>query len=156
MQMLNTHLLERHAEGKQVVMFVEIASIPLERSKNPLLSNLETAHSNCCRSSCSAAGTRRNLRQPQIRQLREASLTSFRLSPLNRGNPRLPELRLRARVPGTDIFPRRSSTPSPVVGGLTRRINLMPTSACSPRFENTQPCAPSTSKRSARQRIQSL
>ena len=44
--MLHGHLLERHAQGKQVVMFVEESqSMPLATLEEiRLLSNLETAH----------------------------------------------------------------------------------------------------------------
>ena len=47
MQMLNAHLLERHAAGKQVVMFVEESqSMPIATLEEiRLLSNLETANS---------------------------------------------------------------------------------------------------------------
>src|SRR5258708_30161964 len=47
MQLLNSYLLERHAAGKQVVMFVEESqSMPIATLEEiRLLSNLETAHS---------------------------------------------------------------------------------------------------------------
>ena len=83
--MINAHLLERHAAGKQVVMFVEESqSMPLATLEEiRLLSNLETAHSKLLQIVLfGQPELEDNLRQPQIRQLRERITHSFRLSPL--------------------------------------------------------------------------
>ncbi len=144
MQMLNTHLLERHAAGKQVVMFVEESqSMPIATLEEiRLLSNLETAHSKLLQIVLfGQPELEENLRQPQIRQLRERITHSFRLSPLKPDEIRdYLNFRLRAAgYRGPDLFTQpivsmiaRSS------GGLTRRINLIADKALLSAFsENT-------------------
>jgi MSHA biogenesis protein MshM len=144
MQMLNTHLLERHAEGKQVVMFVEESqSIPLATLEEiRLLSNLETAHSKLLQIVLfGQPELEENLRQPQIRQLRERITHSFRLSPLKPDEIRdYLNFRLRAAgYRGPDIFtPPIVNTIAKSSGGLTRRINLIADKALLAAFsENT-------------------
>ena len=117
MQMINAHLLERHAAGKQVVMFVEESqTMPLATLEEiRLLSNLETAHSKLLQIVLfGQPELEENLRQPQIRQLRERITHSFRLSPLKPDEIRdYLNFRLRAAgYRGPDIFTRRSSTRS--------------------------------------------
>jgi len=131
MQMLHNYLLERHAHGKQVVMFVEESqSMPIATLEEiRLLSNLETAHSKLLQIVLfGQPELEDNLRQPQIRQLRERITHSFRLSPLNPTEVRdYLNFRLRAAgYRGPELF-----TPA-VIGaiarasdGLTRRINLI-------------------------------
>ena len=85
MQMIHSHLLERHAQGRQVVMFVEESqSMPIATLEEiRLLSNLETASSKLLQIVLfGQPELEDNLRQPQIRQLRERITHSFRLSPL--------------------------------------------------------------------------
>jgi len=144
MQMLNTHLLERHAAGKQVVMFVEESqSMPLATLEEiRLLSNLETAHSKLLQIVLfGQPELEENLRQAQIRQLRERITHSFRLSPLKPDEIRdYLNFRLRAAgYRGPDLFtPQIVSTIAKSSGGLTRRINLIADKALLAAFsENT-------------------
>ena len=144
MQMINAHLLERHAAGKQVVMFVEESqSMPLATLEEiRLLSNLETAHSKLLQIVLFGQPEfEENLRQPQIRQLRERITHSFRLSPLKPDEIRdYLNFRLRAAgYRGPDLFTSKIvSTIARSSGGLTRRINLIADKALLAAFsENT-------------------
>jgi len=131
MQLLHNHLLERHAQGKQVVMFVEESqSMPIATLEEiRLLSNLETAHSKLLQIVLfGQPELEDNLRQPQIRQLRERITHSFRLSPLKPGEIRdYLNFRLRAAgYRGPELFaPAVISAIARASGGLTRRINLI-------------------------------
>jgi|KBSMisStaDraftv2_1062788.scaffolds.fasta_scaffold00762_18 type II secretory pathway predicted ATPase ExeA/septal ring-binding cell division protein DamX len=144
MQLLTNHLLARHAAGKQVVMFVEESqSMPIATLEEiRLLSNLETADSKLLQIVLfGQPELDDNLRQPQIRQLRERITHSFRLSPLKTTEiGEYLNFRLRAAgYRGPDVFSRqvvnaiaRSSA------GLTRRINLIADKALLVAFsENT-------------------
>src|SRR5688572_26266073 len=131
MQTIHDHLLERHAQGKQVVMFVEESqSMPIATLEEiRLLSNLETANGKLLQIVLfGQPELEDNLRQPQIRQLRERITHSFRLSPLKPEEVRAYlNFRLRAAgYRGPDLF---SSTIVNAIGkaseGLTRRINLI-------------------------------
>lgn len=144
MQLLHSHLLERHAQGRQVVMFVEESqSMPIATLEEiRLLSNLETARSKLLQIALfGQPELEDSLRQPQIRQLRERITHSFRLSPLKASEIReYLGFRLRAAgYRGPDLF-------SPVIinaiakasGGLTRRVNLIADKALLAAFaENT-------------------
>jgi type II secretory pathway predicted ATPase ExeA len=84
MQMLHNHLLERHAQGKQVVMFVEESqSMPIATLEEMrLLSNLETANSKLLQIVLfGQPELEDNLRQPQIRQQRDRITHSNKISP---------------------------------------------------------------------------
>src|SRR6185369_2596917 len=144
MQTIHAHLLERHAQDKQVVMFVEESqSMPIATLEEiRLLSNLETADSKLLQIVLfGQPELDDNLRQPQIRQLRERITHSFRLSPLKTTEiGEYLNFRLRAAgYRGPDVFSRqvvnaiaRSSA------GLTRRINLIADKALLVAFsENT-------------------
>lgn len=144
MQLLHSHLLERHAQGKQVVMFVEESqSMPISTLEEiRLLSNLETAHAKLLQIVLfGQPELDDNLRQPRIRQLRERITHSFRLNPLKPGEIRdYLNFRLRAAgYRGPDLF----STPvinaiAKATHGLTRRINLIADKALLAAFaENT-------------------
>jgi MSHA biogenesis protein MshM len=144
MQLLHQHLLERHAEHKQVVMFVEESqSMPISTLEEiRLLSNLETAHSKLLQIVLfGQPELEDNLRQPHIRQLRERITHSFRLSPLKNAEIReYLNFRLRAAgYRGPDLF--SSSIISAIAkasDGLTRRINLIADKALLAAFsENT-------------------
>jgi MSHA biogenesis protein MshM len=144
MQMLNNHLLERHAAGRQVVMFVEESqSMPIATLEEiRLLSNLETAHSKLLQIVLfGQPELEENLRQPQIRQLRERITHSFRLSPLKPDEIRdYLNFRLRAAgYRGPDLFSQPIvNTIARSSGGLTRRINLIADKALLAAFsENT-------------------
>ncbi len=144
MQLLHHHLLERHAQDKQVVMFVEESqTMPIATLEEiRLLSNLETAHSKLLQIVLfGQPELDGNLRQPQIRQLRERITHSFRLSPFKHGEIRdYLNFRLRAAgYRGPDLF--SSAVINAIAkgsGGLTRRINLIADKALLAAFsENT-------------------
>ena len=85
MQVLQTHLLARHAAGKQVVIFVEEAQgMPLATLEEiRLLSNLETKHDKLLQIVLfGQPELDENLNQTNIRQLRERITHSFNLAPL--------------------------------------------------------------------------
>ena len=85
MQVLQTHLLARHAAGKQVVIFVEEAQgMPLATLEEiRLLSNLETNHDKLLQIVLfGQPELDENLNQANIRQLRERITHSFNLAPL--------------------------------------------------------------------------
>jgi type II secretory pathway predicted ATPase ExeA len=144
MQVLNAHLLERHAAGKQVVIFVEESqSMPLATLEEiRLLSNLETAHSKLLQIVLfGQPELEDNLRQPEIRQLRERITHSFRLSPLTPAEVGdYLNFRLRAAgYRGPDLFsPPLVNAIARASHGLTRRINLIADKALLAAFaENT-------------------
>lgn len=144
MQMLNNHLMERHAAGKQVVMFVEESqSMPIATLEEiRLLSNLETSQSKLLQIVLfGQPELEENLRQPQIRQLRERITHSFRLSPLKPAEIRdYLNFRLRAAgYRGPDLFsPPIVAAIAKSSDGLTRRINLIADKALLAAFaENT-------------------
>ena len=85
MQVLQAHLLARHAAGKQVVIFVEEAQgMPLATLEEiRLLSNLETKHDKLLQIVLfGQPELDENLNQTNIRQLRERITHSFNLAPL--------------------------------------------------------------------------
>ncbi len=144
MQMLHGHLLERHAQDKQVVMFVEESqSMPIATLEEiRLLSNLETAHAKLLQIVLfGQPELDDNLRQPQIRQLRERITHSFRLNPLQPDEIReYLNFRLHAAgYRGPDLFsPPVINAIAKATGGLTRRINLIADKALLAAFsENT-------------------
>ena len=96
MQALHDYLLKRHAEGKRVVVFVEESqSMPLATLEEiRLLSNLETKNDKLLQIVLfGQPELDDNLRQPNIRQLRERITHSFRLEPLVAGrDPRIPDV----------------------------------------------------------------
>ncbi|HSH73645.1 MAG TPA: AAA family ATPase [Methylophilaceae bacterium] len=86
MQVLQKYLLDRHAEGKQVVIFVEEAQgMPLATLEEiRLLSNLETKHDKLLQIVLFGQPELDvNLNANHIRQLRERITHSFNLGPLN-------------------------------------------------------------------------
>jgi len=144
MQALQNHLLERHAQGKQVVMFVEESqSIPLATLEEiRLLSNLETqSHKLLQIVLFGQPELDDNLRQPQIRQLRERITHSFQLGPLRAREIRdYLNFRLRtAGYRGPDLFtPPVIDAIARASNGITRRINLIADKALLAAFsENT-------------------
>lgn len=85
MQVLHAYLLERYAEGRQVVIFVEEAQgMPLATLEEiRLLSNLETRHDKLLQIVLfGQPELDENLNETQIRQLRERITHSFNLGPL--------------------------------------------------------------------------
>jgi MSHA biogenesis protein MshM len=144
MQLLHRHLLDRHAQQKQVVMFIEESqSMPIATLEEiRLLSNLETAHSKLLQIVLfGQPELEENLRQPNIRQLRERITHSFRLSPLKHDEIHdYLEFRVRAAgYRGPDLFSREViKAIEKASDGLTRRINLIADKALLAAFsENT-------------------
>jgi MSHA biogenesis protein MshM len=144
MHAIQERLLQRHAEGKRVVLFVEESQgmpIPtLEEIR--LLSNLETKSDKLLQIVLfGQPELDENLRQNQIRQLKERITHSFRLEPLAVAEVReYLMFRLRAAgYHGPDLFTEaivREITR--ISGGLTRRINLIADKALLAAFaENT-------------------
>ena len=131
MQSLHDYLLKRHAEGRQVVVFVEEAqSMPLETLEEiRLLSNLETSdHKLLQMVLFGQPELDEKLRDPSIRQLKERITHSFYLDPFQ---PRdiFEYLNFRMRAVGyhgPDIFTQKvASNIERKSKGLTRRINIL-------------------------------
>lgn len=144
MQALHEYLIQRHAEGKRVVVLVEESqSMPLATLEEVrLLSNLETRNDKLLQIVLfGQPELDDNLRQPGIRPLRERITHSFRLEPLVPGEIReYLMFRLRtAGYRGPDLF--SNSVVSHVARashGLTRRVNLIADKALLAAFsENT-------------------
>jgi type II secretory pathway predicted ATPase ExeA len=144
MHCLNEFLLARHAEGRQVVVFVEESqSMPIATLEEiRLLSNLETRQHKLLQIVLfGQPELDANLRKREIRQLRERITHSFSLAPLD------PEdvsdyltFRLRAAgYRGPDLFsPRVITHMARATGGLTRRLNIVADKALLAAFaENT-------------------
>jgi type II secretory pathway predicted ATPase ExeA/septal ring-binding cell division protein DamX len=131
MHALNTYLLERHSQQRQVVVFVEESQgMPIATLEEiRLLSNLETQQYKLLQILLfGQPELDENLRQPQIRQLRERITHSFTLSPLDEGDVRAYlAFRLHAAgYHGPDLFSRRViAYMTQACEGLTRRINLV-------------------------------
>jgi type II secretory pathway predicted ATPase ExeA len=131
MQALQEYLVERHAEGKQVVVFVEEAqSMPLETLEEiRLLSNLETQHYKLLQIVLfGQPELDRNLARTEIRQLKERITHSFTLKPLTASEIRdYLMFRLRAaNYHGPDLFgPAVVKLIARASKGLTRRVNIL-------------------------------
>ena len=131
MQVLQTHLLARHAAGKQVVIFVEEAQgMPLATLEEiRLLSNLETKHDKLLQIVLfGQPELDENLNQSNIRQLRERITHSFNLAPLQAKE--IGEyLMFRLRAAGY-FGPPMFTAPavkklSNAADGLVRRVNIL-------------------------------
>ena len=131
MQRLQDYLLKKHADNRQVVLFVEEAqSMPIETLEEiRLLSNLETEH--CKLLQMVLFGQPEldgKLAQSQIRQLKERITHSFYLDPFP---PRdvLEYLNFRLRnagYRGPDVFNQKTANAiEKYSAGLTRRINIL-------------------------------
>ncbi len=131
MQELQAHLLHRHAEGRQVVIFVEEAQgMPLATLEEiRLLSNLETKQNKLLQIVLFGQPELDvNLSQTHIRQLRERITHSFHLQPLKTKD--IGEyLILRLRAAGyhgphlfTDAAIKKLSISAE---GLVRRVNIL-------------------------------
>ncbi len=131
MQVLQKHLLARHAAGKQVVIFVEEAQgMPLATLEEiRLLSNLETKHDKLLQIVLfGQPELDENLNQTNIRQLRERITHSFNLAPLQ--TKEIGEyliFRLRAAgYFGPHLFSNRAiSKIAASAEGLVRRVNIL-------------------------------
>ena len=131
MQVLQTHLLARHAAGKQVVIFVEEAQgMPLATLEEiRLLSNLETKHDKLLQIVLfGQPELDENLNQTNIRQLRERITHSFNLSPLKQqeiGEYLIFRLRA-AGYFGPHLFSKVAiAKMAGSAQGLVRRVNIL-------------------------------
>ncbi len=131
MHQINDYLLERHAERKQVVLFVEESqSMPLSTLEEVrLLSNLETNHHKLLQIVLfGQPELDENLKLPEIRQLRERITHSFTLPPFTATDVG-PYLTFRLRAAGyrgPDLFNGRVvDYISRISEGLTRRVNII-------------------------------
>ncbi|MFO1204247.1 MAG: AAA family ATPase [Burkholderiales bacterium] len=131
MHALHGHLLQRHAEGRQVVVFVEESqSMPLATLEEiRLLSNLETQHHKLLQIVLfGQPELDAILAQPAIRQLRERITHGFSLQPLHADEiGEYLTFRLRAAgYRGPDLFaPKLVRYIADATGGLSRRVNLV-------------------------------
>jgi len=131
MHAIQAYLLQRHAEGKRVVLFVEESQgMPIATLEEiRLLSNLETKSDKLLQIVLfGQPELDENLRENQIRQLKERITHSFRLEPLT--GPETREylmFRLRAAgYRGPDLFSDAIIREiARISDGLTRRINII-------------------------------
>ncbi len=131
MQKLQEHLTRRHAEGRQVVVFVEEAQcMPLATLEEiRLLSNLETSHGKLMQLVLfGQPELDDNLAERSIRQLRERITHSFMLEPLDAEEVR-EYINFRLWITGyrgPELFDRRVTRQiTRAAGGLIRRINIL-------------------------------
>ena len=131
MHVLNDYLVERHSRQRQVVVFVEESQgMPITTLEEiRLLSNLETQHNKLLQIVLfGQPELDDNLRQQNIRQLRERITHSFNLLPLDAEDARAYlTFRLRAAgYHGPDLFSTRViAYMNRACEGLTRRLNLV-------------------------------
>jgi len=131
MHAIQAYLLKRHAEGKRVVLFVEESQgMPIATLEEiRLLSNLETKSDKLLQIVLfGQPELDENLRQNQIRQLKERITHSFRLEPLTPAETReYLMFRLRAAgYRGPDLFSDAIIREiAKISGGLTRRVNII-------------------------------
>ncbi len=131
MQRIQAHLLSKHANNRQVVLFVEEAqSMPIETLEEiRLLSNLETDQNKLLQMVLfGQPELDEKLSQAQIRQLKERITHSFNLSPFPPDDI-LKYLNFRLRAvgyKGPDIFNKKTAgVVKKYSNGLTRRINIL-------------------------------
>jgi MSHA biogenesis protein MshM len=131
MQQIQTHLLEKHAGNRQVVLFVEEAqSMPIETLEEiRLLSNLETDENKLLQMVLfGQPELDEKLSAPHIRQLKERITHSFNLSPFPPDDT-LQYLNFRLRAvgyKGPDVFNKKTAgVVKKYSDGLTRRINIL-------------------------------
>ncbi|OIQ92413.1 hypothetical protein GALL_256340 [mine drainage metagenome] len=144
MQILQAHLLKRHAEGRQVVIFVEEAQgMPLATLEEiRLLSNLETKQDKLLQIVLFGQPELDvNLNETHIRQLRERITHSFHLGPLQTkdvGEYLIFRLRA-AGYHGPHLFTAAAiKRLSGAAEGLVRRVNILADKALLSAFaENT-------------------
>jgi MSHA biogenesis protein MshM len=131
MQALQNHLIERHAQGRQVVIFVEEAQgMPLPTLEEiRLLSNLETKHDKLLQIVLfGQPELDDNLNEQHIRQLKERITHSFNLGPLGDhdiGDYLIYRLRT-AGYFGPPLFTKSAvKRIAKASKGLVRRINIL-------------------------------
>ncbi|HWK55333.1 MAG TPA: AAA family ATPase [Hyphomicrobiales bacterium] len=131
MQRLQHYLLQRHAAGGTVVVFIEEAQgMPLDTLEEiRLLSNLETHRHKLMQIVLfGQPELERKLRQKEIRQLRERITHSFNLDPLGPEEVReyLHYRLAAAGCPWPQLFSvKAEKLLATASGGLTRRINIL-------------------------------
>ena len=131
MQKIQAYLLKKHADNRQVVLFVEEAqSMPIETLEEiRLLSNLETEQNKLLQMVLfGQPELDEKLAQAQIRQLKERITHSFYLDPFPPKDT-LEYLNFRLRnvgYRGPDVFNQKTANAiEKFSGGLTRRINIL-------------------------------
>ena len=157
MQQIQSYLLQKHAENRQVVLFVEEAqSMPIETLEEiRLLSNLETDENKLLQMVLfGQPELDEKLSAPNIRQLRERITHSFNLSPFPPDDT-LDYLNFRLRAvgyKGPDIFNRKTAgVVKKYSDGLTRRINIIADKSMLAAFsEGSHTVTPSHIKTAAR------
>lgn len=131
MRLLHDTLLERHLQGRRVVVLVEEAQgMPIDTLEEiRLLSNLETEEQKLLQMILfGQPELDDNLAQPHIRQLRERITHSVYLAPLNiSGIHEYLNFRLRAvGYKGPDVFSAKiARSIARYSGGLIRRVNII-------------------------------
>ena len=131
MQALQNYLLEKHANNKQVVVFVEEAqSMPIETLEEiRLLSNLETNDYKLLQMVLfGQPELDEKLRNPAIRQLKERITHNFYLDPFPAADVyKYLNFRMRAvGYRGPDLFSQKmANNIERKSNGLTRRINIL-------------------------------
>ena len=131
MQMLQKYLLDQHAQGRQVVIFVEEAQgMPIATLEEiRLLTNLETKHDKLLQIVLfGQPELDANLNTSQIRQLRERITHSFYLNPINQNTIR-EYLIFRLRSAGYFGPPIFTESAIKLIAktsqGLVRRVNIL-------------------------------
>jgi MSHA biogenesis protein MshM len=131
MQMLQKYLLDQHAQGRQVVIFVEEAQgMPIATLEEiRLLTNLETKHDKLLQIVLfGQPELDTNLNTSQIRQLRERITHSFYLDPINQNTIR-EYLIFRLRSAGYFGPPIFTESAIKLIAkasqGLVRRVNIL-------------------------------
>lgn len=131
MHLLNQWLIQQHAQGRRIVVFIEEAQgMPLETLEElRLLSNLETEREKLLQIVLfGQPELDRNLEQTHIRQLRERIAHHFYLKPLT-GESAYEYLNFRTQLAGYHGLPLFSKSAAKRMvkasGGLLRRMNLL-------------------------------
>lgn len=144
MQALQNYLLERHAENKQIVVFVEEAqSMPIATLEEiRLLSNLETAQNKLLQIVIFGQPELDiMISRPEIRQLKERITYSFYLSPF-KPNEVKDYINSRLRSSGyrsVELFNEKAiKTISKYSNGLLRRINILADKALLASYADNQ------------------
>ena len=157
MQRIQAHLLKKHADNRQVVLFVEEAqSMPIETLEEiRLLSNLETDDNKLLQMVLfGQPELDEKLSQPHIRQLKERITQSFYLSPFPPDDT-LQYLNFRLRAvgyKGPDIFNKKTAgVVKKYSDGLTRRINILADKSMLAAFSEGSHTVTSTHVKSAAQ-----
>lgn len=131
LHVIQRYLMQRHAEGKQVVIFIEEAQgMPIATLEEiRLLSNLETKHDKLLQIILfGQPELDENLNKNEIRQLRERITHSFYLPPLDQKTiSEYLDFRLRAAgYHGPALFPPQTVRHiAGVAQGLIRRVNIL-------------------------------